>query len=80
MKKIRYQFLADDGIVYPAEMDYSPANEALARQEALNGECSIEEVPDEEMLHNARNDIDAMLIEHEYRLTLLELGLTEMEE
>ena len=79
MKKIRYQFLADDGIVYPAEMDYSPANEALARQEALNGECSIEEVPDEEMLHNARNDIDAMLIEHEYSLTILELGLKEME-
>lgn len=79
MKKIRYQFCGNGGAVYAAEMDYSLANEALANQEAINGKYTIEEVPDNEILHTDRSDTDAMLIEHEYRLTLLELGLTETE-
>lgn len=31
----------------------------------------------EEYIPTAKDDTDAMLVDHEYRLTLLELGLTE---
>lgn len=79
MKRIRYSYLAEDGSLYQAELDHSAANEVLAKQEALNGEVTLVEVADEERIPSPQDDIDAMLIEHEYRLTLLELGLTEME-
>lgn len=37
------------------------------------------EVPEveEEYVPTARDDADAMLVDHEYRITLLELGITE---
>ena len=42
---------------------------------------AYEEIPeledDVEIEPSAQDDTDAMLIDHEYRLTLLELGLTE---
>ena len=36
-----------------------------------------EEPPKQEAKYNVQDDIDAMLIDQEYRLTLLELGLTK---
>lgn len=38
---------------------------------------AIERVSDAETEPTAQDDTDAILIDHEYRLTLLELGLTE---
>lgn len=46
-------------------------------------ECTPEEIAQQEEafkpaeIHSAQDDTDAMLIDHEYRLTLLELGITE---
>lgn len=47
--------------------------------EAYNGEYTIEDLGDAEAEPTAQDDTDAMLIDHEYRLTLLELGITESE-
>lgn len=46
-------------------------------------ECTAEEVAEQEEAnkpsetYSAQDDTDAMLVDHEYRLTLLELGITE---
>lgn len=37
----------------------------------------VEPTPEPEPEPSAQDDVDAMLIDHEYRLTLLELGLVE---
>lgn len=91
MKKIRYKvrghtlvFNQETGTVEEKECfagyvrDYSEANEETARREAYHGEYTIEDDGQEEAPERtAQEDTDAMLIDHEYRLTLLELGLTE---
>ena len=59
------------------QLPYSEANIALAEKEAKNGEYTIEEVADVETEPTAAEDTAAMLVDHEYRLTMLELGLTE---
>ena len=59
------------------QLPYSDANIALAKKEAKNGEYTIEEVSDVETEPTAAEDTAAMLVDHEYRLTMLELGLTE---
>lgn len=44
----------------------------------INGEFIYDPIPVvdiEEIEHTAQDDTDAMLIDHEYRLTMLELGL-----
>lgn len=45
----------------------------------VDGEYVYEPIPVEEVVPepSAQDDTDAMLIDHEYRLTMLELGLTE---
>lgn len=45
----------------------------------INGEFIYDPVPEVKVKHNPtpQDDIDSMLIDHEYRLTLLELGLNE---
>lgn len=40
-------------------------------------EGTLPEVVEQEIAPTAQDDTDAMLVDHEYRLTLLELGLTE---
>ena len=65
-------------VLSAVEMPWSEANEALAAQEAHGGIYTIEET-DEVATPIAQDDWDAMLVDHEYRLTLLELGLTESE-
>lgn len=58
------------------ELPDSASNRALAAREAYLGEYIIED-DGKQAVPSAQEDTDAMLIDHEYRLTLLELGLTE---
>lgn len=59
-------------------MGWNAVNEEIAKREAYNGEYTIEDDGTEETAEpSAQDDTDAMLIDHEYRLTLLELGITE---
>ena len=44
---------------------------------AMTAGTMPEPEPEPEPEPTAQDDIDAMLVDHEYRLTLLELGLTE---
>lgn len=86
MKRIIYKL--DSKTAYPehllekslecADSDFS-YNLSIAQQEAYGGEYTVEDIPDAESAPTAQEDTDAMLIEHEYRLTLLELGLNESE-
>lgn len=58
----------------PVKMGWSKANEEIAKKEAHNGEYTIEDDGVEEVTEpTAQDDTDAMLIDHEYRLTMLEL-------
>ena len=41
MKKIKYQFLSEDGNLYGAEVDFSEANEEIVKVEAYNGEYTV---------------------------------------
>ena len=52
-------------------------NYALAQKEAY-GEITVEEIPDPETEPSQEEDTAAMLVDHEFRLTLLELGLTDV--
>ena len=52
------------------------ANYAMAQAEAYNGEVIVEEIPDLETEPSQEEDTAAMLVDHEFRLTLLELGLS----
>lgn len=80
-KIIKYKFqsgeeLLDAQIECKTQADYD-ANYPIAEKEAV-GEITVEGEFDEESAEpSAQDDTDAMLIDHEYRLTLLELGLTE---
>lgn len=54
------------------------SNEEIAKSEAYNGEYEIfDDGISETIEPSAQDDTDAMLVDHEYRLTLLELGVTE---
>ena len=57
------------------QADYD-ANYPIAESEAV-GEIIVEGEFDEVIEPTAQDDTDAMLVDHEYRLTLLELGITE---
>ena len=62
----------------PCTAENLSANEEIAKKEAYNGEYTIEDDGVEEVMEpTAQDDTDAMLIDHEYRLTLLELGISE---
>ena len=51
---------------------------AFAKEQSYNGEVTVDEIPDEVAEPTAQEDNDAMLVDHEYRITLLELGITEV--
>lgn len=60
------------------KMPWSEEGEAIARREAWGGAYTVEDDGVEETAEpTAQDDTDAMLIDHEYRLTMLELGITE---
>lgn len=66
-KKIACQNQAAFDVSYP-----------IAEKEAVPGTIEVSgEFDGEEVVPSAQEDNDAMLIDHEYRLTLLELGLAE---
>ena len=89
-KVIRYQMAAaqqeapdgerrlfDKEILCPNEAAFE-VNLPVAQKEACGGEYTVEDDGVEETAEpTAQGDTDAMLIDHEYRLTLLELGITE---
>ena len=52
-------------------------NYALAQSLAYNGEITVEDIPDPKTHPTQEEDTAAMLVDHEFRLTLLELGLNE---
>mgnify|MGYP003307176918 CR=1 FL=1 len=89
-KVIKYKFLSCEvnhgteknpnieQIFLDKSMGWNEANEEIAKKEAYNGEYTIEDDGVEEVMEpTAQDDTDAMLIDHEYRLTLLELGISE---
>lgn len=52
------------------------ANEAIAKAEAYKGEYTIEDSGrPETVLFSVQDDIDTMLVDHELRLTMLELDV-----
>lgn len=54
------------------------ANYPIAEREAVPGTIEVSgEFDGADTVPSAQEDNDAMLIDHEYRLTLLELGLAE---
>lgn len=78
MKYLIYQLKTEGDLLLRARAEYTPENEARVKEEAWGGKYSIEDdgiTPPP----SPQSDTDAMLIDHEYRLMLLELGLTESE-
>lgn len=63
--------------LFAVELEYSEANLTIAQAEAHQGVYRIEDA--EDPVPSAQDDIDAMLVDHEYRLTLLEQGQAEGE-
>lgn len=62
---------------YPVELPNTRENLLLAQREADGGQITITETEDAQTEPTAQDDTDAMLIDHEFRLTLLELGVGE---
>ena len=64
-----FQFInitVEDGIVTTIEANHEAYDVAKATEEAAKVEAA-------EVESNAQDDIDSMLVDHEYRLTMLEL-------
>jgi hypothetical protein len=80
MKYIVYTLKSESGTLGAEKsIPYSSENEEVAKAEAYNGEYAIVDdgQPETVVEPSAQEDTDAMLIDHEFRLTMLELGLTE---
>ena len=92
MKRITYKFMSEVNHGTETEPDIRKffntatiecgedtfeSNFASAQRNSCNGEITVEDIPDLETEPSQEEDTAAMLVDHEYRLTLLELGLTE---
>ncbi len=82
MKIIKYSLCAGfdaQGMprLCPVTLPYCDANLAIAQAEAHQGTWHIEDAPSAEQ-HDPQADVDAMLIDHEYRLMLLEQAESEV--
>lgn len=87
MKRIKYMYnvpinrgdagnpMLEDRL-YQKSLPYSTEAEEIAKAEAYNGEYTIED-DGAETTPTETEDLSALLVDHEYRLTLLELGVTE---
>lgn len=54
------------------------AEELAAQEEAARKQAEREALPDTvKALQTAQSDTDAMAVDHEYRMTMLELGITD---
>ena len=62
--------------VGPMPEEVFQSNYAIAQQVA-QGEITVEDIPEPETEPSQEEDTAAMLVDHEFRLTLLELGLSE---
>ena len=72
-KPIMEQIVRSAEIVCPTQAVYD-ANYPIAEKEAIEGSIEISGEFDEVSTEpTAQDDTDAMLVDHEYRLTLLEL-------
>lgn len=71
------QIILDKTIACADRIAYD-ANYPIAEKEAISGTIAVFGDFDREgAVPSAQEDTDAMLIDHEYRLTLLELGMRE---
>ena len=68
---VTYKEFASEGMPI---VDNLPA-ENMADYRYINNEFIFDPQPKLEFEPTAQDDIDAMLVDHEYRLTMLELGL-----
>ena len=75
MKIIRYALQSGDSLI-TVRVPLSEYSLAVAEKEAVDGKYTIEDDGTEAVPTRA-DDTSAMLIDHEYRLTLLELGVIE---
>lgn len=77
MKIIKYNLYAiveDKEILTPVVMGWNSINEEIAKREAYNGVYTIEDDGQPEVV-SVQADVDNMLVDHELRLTMLELGV-----
>lgn len=69
--------------IVPAEKSFTTSASDLetdieaARLRSVDGEVTVEEISDPQSTPTQEEDTAAMLVDHEFRLTLLELGLNE---
>lgn len=70
------QFAPIDAIVVEALPDGNISDYLYVGGEYVYEPISVEE---QKVEPDAQDDTDAMLVDHEYRMTLLELGITESE-
>ena len=86
MKKIKYKFLSCqiikgteenpimEDLFLEKSMGWNEANEEIAKREAYNGVYTIEDDGQPEVI-SVQDDVDNILVDHELRLTMLELGV-----
>lgn len=74
MKWLKYHYRSGDRLI-PMLVPDSQAGLAMAQKEA-DGEI-VPYDDGEQTIPTAQDDTDAMLVDHAYRITLLELGLSE---
>lgn len=74
-KVIKYQSIYGP---WSVEASYSKGAYEVAQREAVKGTLVVEG-EDDPVEPTEQDDVNAMLVDMEYRLTLLELGVTEEE-
>ena len=66
-----------DGMSIPASFPFVDITVENGVVKSITGGKVPETEPEPQPDHTAQDDVDAMLVDHEYRLTLIELGVTE---
>ena len=66
-----------DGMSIPASFPFVDIAVENGVVKSITGGKVPETEPEPQTEHTAQDDVDAMLVDHEYRLTLIELGVTE---
>lgn len=66
-----------DGMSIPASFPFVDITVENGVVKSITGVEVPETEPEPQPEHTAQDDVDAMIVDHEYRLTLIELGVTE---